>query len=101
MTDSSRFPTSLESDGSDAVHPDPDYSAVYVRLTTDAGCSGHGLAFTLGRGNEVICHCVDSLRFLVLGKQLKVMGIMWVALEVMTIPDCRIFLKTWASGCTE
>jgi len=66
-----RFPTSLESDGSDAVHPDPDYSAVYVRLTTDAGHSGHGLAFTLGRGNEVICHCVDSLRFLILGKQLK------------------------------
>ena len=68
----SRFPTSLESDGSDAVHPDPDYSAVYVRLTTDAGHSGHGLAFSLGRGNEIICHCVDSLRFLVVGKQLKV-----------------------------
>lgn len=66
-----RFPTSLESDGSDAVHPDPDYSAAYVRLTTDSGLSGHGLAFSLGRGNEIICHCVDSLRFLVVGKQLK------------------------------
>ena len=68
-----RFPTSLESDGSDAIHPDPDYSAVYVTLTTSGGQVGHGLAFTLGRGNEIVCHCVDSLRFLVLGKQLNVM----------------------------
>lgn len=66
-----RFPTSLESDGSDAIHPDPDYSAVYVTLTTSGGQVGHGLAFTLGRGNEIVCHCVDSLRFLVLGKQLN------------------------------
>ena len=45
-----RFPTSLESDGSDAIHPDPDYSAVYVVLRTDTGHHGYGLAFTLGRG---------------------------------------------------
>ena len=31
-----RFPTSLELDGSDASHPDPDYSAVYVTLVTDS-----------------------------------------------------------------
>jgi len=66
-----RFPTSLESDGSDAIHPDPDYSAVYVTLNTDDGHAGHGLAFTLGRGNEIVCHCVDSLRFLVVGKQVN------------------------------
>ena len=39
----------------------------YVTLTTDSGVKGFGLAFTLGRGNEIICHCVDSLRFLVIG----------------------------------
>jgi len=66
-----RFPTSLESDGSDAIHPDPDYSAVYVRLRTEGGAEGHGIAFTLGRGNEIVCHCVDSLRFLVIGKPLN------------------------------
>jgi len=67
-----RFPTSLESDGSDALHPDPDYSAVYVTLTTNKPeLSGFGLAFTLGRGNEVICHCVDSLRYLVVGVELS------------------------------
>ena len=67
-----RFPTSLEADGSDAIHPDPDYSATYVTLTMDNGHKGYGLAFTLGRGNEIVCHCVDSLRFLVIGVKLKV-----------------------------
>jgi len=66
-----RFPTSLEADGSDAIHPDPDYSACYVTLTTDNGYKGYGLAFTLGRGNEIVCHCIDSLRFLVVGAKLK------------------------------
>ena len=32
-----RFPTSLTADGTDAVHKDPDYSAAYVILHTDAG----------------------------------------------------------------
>jgi L-fuconate dehydratase len=49
-----RFPTSDSSDGSDAMHPDPDYSAAYVTLRTDApGLEGNGLAFTIGRGNEL------------------------------------------------
>ena len=50
-----RFPTSLAHDGSDAMNPDPDYSAAYVVLKTDApdGLAGHGLVFTIGRGNEI------------------------------------------------
>ena len=50
-----RFPTSRELDGSDAMNPDPDYSAAYVVLRTDAidGHEGHGFAFTIGRGNDV------------------------------------------------
>ena len=36
-----RFPTSRELDGSDAMNPDPDYSAAYVVLRTDtADCDG-------------------------------------------------------------
>lgn len=46
-----RFPTSRELTGSDAMNPDPDYSAAYVVLETDGGLYGHGLAFTLGTGN--------------------------------------------------
>ena len=51
-----RFPTSRSLDGSDAMHTDPDYSAAYVVLRTDAdvGIEGHGLTFTIGRGKEVV-----------------------------------------------
>ena len=80
-----RFPTSLEADGSDAIHPDPDYSASYVTLTMDNGCKGYGLAFTIGRGNEIVCHCIDSLRFLVIGVQLKVSEIKYWVLDCLSL----------------
>ncbi len=59
-----RFPTSRQLDGSDAMNPDPDYSAAYVVVHTDAGdgLEGHGFTFTIGRGNEVVCAAVDALR---------------------------------------
>ena len=64
-----RFPTSRALDGSDAMNPDPDYSAAYVILRTDAGdgLEGHGLTFTIGRGTEVVVAAVDALRPLVVG----------------------------------
>jgi len=65
-----RFPTSLSLDGSDAMNPDPDYSAAYVVLRTDAGdgLEGHGLTFTIGRGTEVVVAGVEALRSLVVGR---------------------------------
>ena len=50
-----RFPTSTSLDGSDAMNADPDYSAAYVRILTNAddGLEGHGFVFTIGRGNDV------------------------------------------------
>ena len=56
-----RFPTSRTLDGSDAMNPDPDYSAAYVVLRTDAGdgLEGHGLTFTIGRGTEVVVAAVE------------------------------------------
>ena len=65
-----RFPTSLGMDGSDAMNPDPDYSAAYVVLATDRGdgIAGHGLAFTIGRGTEVVVAAVHALRPLVVGR---------------------------------
>jgi L-fuconate dehydratase len=57
-----RFPTSQHLDGSDAMNPDPDYSAAYVVLhTNSSGLSGYGMTFTIGRGNEL---CVDAIRLL-------------------------------------
>ena len=66
-----RFPTSEEAHGSDAVHVDPDYSAAYVTLKTDAaGLAGHGFTFTIGRGNEIVCRAIESLLPLVVGRTL-------------------------------
>ena len=50
-----RFPTSRMLDGSDAMNPDPDYSAAALILRTDApdGLAGHAHVFTIGRGNEI------------------------------------------------
>jgi L-fuconate dehydratase len=57
-----RFPTSRTLDGSDAVNVDPDYSAAYVILHTDSpGIEGHGLTFTNGRGNNVVCAAIEAL----------------------------------------
>ena len=56
-----RFPTSKELSGSDAMHPDPDYSCAYVELETDhPQLNGYGLTFTLGRGNEL---CVAAAEY--------------------------------------
>ncbi|PSJ63006.1 L-fuconate dehydratase [Pseudaminobacter soli (ex Li et al. 2025)] len=66
-----RFPTSQSLDGSDAMNPDPDYSAAYVVLDTDKdGLAGHGLTFTIGRGNEVVCLAIQALKHLVVGLDL-------------------------------
>lgn len=64
-----RFPTSRMLDGSDAMNPDPDYSAAYVELRTDAadGLSGHGFTFTIGRGNEVMTAAIAALSDHVVG----------------------------------
>ena len=78
-----RFPTSRALDGSDAMNADPDYSATYVVLHTDApdGIEGHGLTFTIGRGNELCVAAVDALAPLVLGLRLDEiaadMGAFW------------------------
>ncbi|MBE7184777.1 MAG: L-fuconate dehydratase [Methylobacterium mesophilicum] len=65
-----RFPTSQSLDGSDAMNPDPDYSAAYVVLETDTGLEGHGLTFTIGRGNEICVAAIEAMRHLVVGLDL-------------------------------
>jgi L-fuconate dehydratase len=67
-----RFPTSRHLDGSDAMNPDPDYSAAYVILRTDGapGLEGHGMTFTIGRGNELCVAAIRALAPLVVGKTL-------------------------------
>jgi len=66
-----RFPTSQSLDGSDAMNPDPDYSAAYVILDTDEGLEGHGLTFTIGRGNDICCMAIRAMEHLVVGQDLE------------------------------
>jgi L-fuconate dehydratase len=68
-----RFPTSRTLAGSDAMNNDPDYSAAYVILQTDhpAGLEGHGMTFTIGRGNEVCVTAIHALAPLVIGRSLE------------------------------
>lgn len=64
-----RFPTSRSLDGSDAMNRDPDYSAAYVVLKTNKdGLEGHGLTFTIGRGNDLCVGAIKTLIPMVKGK---------------------------------
>jgi L-fuconate dehydratase len=77
-----RFPTSLSLDGSDAMNPDPDYSAAYVILrTNDPAFAGHGFTFTIGRGTEVCAQAIRALAPMVVGDQAEAlfadMGGLW------------------------
>ncbi len=66
-----RFPTSRHQIGSDAVNKDPDYSAAYCILETDAGLAGHGLTFTLGRGTQLVTAALEYLANIVRGRTLS------------------------------
>ena len=76
-----RFPTSDSLDGSDAMNPDPDYSAAYVILKTDSEHEGHGLTFTIGRGNDICVAAISAMKHLLVGIELdwirKDMGRFW------------------------
>ncbi|WP_207343694.1 enolase C-terminal domain-like protein [Arthrobacter sp. E3] len=65
-----RFPTSRDLDGSDAMNPDPDYSAAYLRIVTDSsdGHEGHGFVFTIGRGNDVETAAIKALTPYLMGR---------------------------------
>lgn len=84
VTHDLRAPTSISLAGSDAQHPDPDYSAAYVVLTTDGEHEGHGMTFTIGQGNDLCCAAIDALAPLVVGRRLAdvvdEMGAFWRSL---------------------
>src|SRR3981081_487650 len=83
LTHDVRFPTSRTLDGSDAMNPDPDYSAAYLRLLTDAddGLEGHGFVFTIGRGNDVQVAALHALEGHLAGRDVDAtladLGGMW------------------------
>ena len=66
-----RFPTSRDHIGSDAMNADPDYSAAYCIIRTDGGWEGHGLTFTIGRGNELCVAGIRAIGRLLVGRTLE------------------------------
>ncbi|MCM1014011.1 MULTISPECIES: enolase C-terminal domain-like protein [unclassified Brevibacterium] len=76
-----RFPTSASLDGSDAMNPDPDYSAAYLIVSTDADDSGHGFVFTIGRGNDIQTEAVRVIAETLIGREVEPiltdMGAFW------------------------
>lgn len=86
VTSDIRFPTSRSLAGSDAMNPDPDYSAAYVVLNTNSprGLEGHSLTFTIGRGNDLCVAAIEALKPLIVGKTLQSittdMGAFWYAI---------------------
>ena len=66
-----RFPTSRDLSGSDAMNPDPDYSAAYLTVRTDADDAGTSLVFTIGRGNDVQGAAIAALAPHLLGRDVE------------------------------
>ncbi|KAF8467110.1 enolase C-terminal domain-like protein [Russula ochroleuca] len=66
-----RFPTSLTGDGSDAMNVDCDYSSAYVSLFTDSNLVGHGMTFTIGRGNDIVCQAIKQVANRIVNKEIE------------------------------
>lgn len=66
-----RKQTSLDKTGSDAMNAAGDYSSAYCILHTDSEHSGHGMTFTIGRGNEIVCQAISLLADRIKGKTLE------------------------------
>lgn len=79
-----RFPTSLDKTGSDAMNEAGDYSAAFLILHTDTELEGHGMTFTIGRGNDVVCHALNYFGEMLKNKELseltKDIGSTWKSL---------------------
>ncbi|MCJ1448726.1 MAG: L-galactonate dehydratase [Stictis urceolatum] len=72
-----RFPTSLDKTGSDAMNAAGDYSSAYCILSTDSEHSGHGMTFTIGRGNEIVCAAILEVAARVRGRTLDSLTADW------------------------
>ncbi|KXH68899.1 L-galactonate dehydratase [Colletotrichum salicis] len=66
----SPIPTSLDASGSDAMNPAGDYSVAHIRLKTNTDVVGHGIAFTIGRGNDLCTAAARMMGERLIGKSL-------------------------------
>ncbi|ANB15616.1 hypothetical protein AWJ20_3253 [Sugiyamaella lignohabitans] len=67
-----RFPTSLDKTGSDAMNDAGDYSAAYIIFETDKpSLEGHGMTFTIGRGNDIVVYAIQYFAEKLKGRTLE------------------------------
>ena len=87
-----RFPTSETLDGSDAMNPDPDYSAAYLTIRTDAadGLTGDAFVFTIGRGNDVQVAALNALRDHLIGRDAEALFADMGAASRMLVHDSQL-----------
>ncbi|KAL8788055.1 MAG: hypothetical protein Q9195_007469 [Heterodermia aff. obscurata] len=66
------------------MNPDCDYSAAYCILHTNSPTTGHGMTFTIGRGNDIVClaitHTASKLMNRTLSSLVADMGATWRSL---------------------
>ncbi|KAK4134825.1 enolase C-terminal domain-like protein [Trichocladium antarcticum] len=72
-----RFPTSLDKTGSDAMNAAADYSSAYCILQTDSAYTGHGMTFTIGRGNDIVCAAIAHVAARIQGRTLASLVAHW------------------------
>ncbi|KAF4122114.1 L-galactonate dehydratase [Geosmithia morbida] len=72
-----RFPTSLDKTGSDAMNAAGDYSSAYCILKTDSDYTGHGMTFTIGRGNDIVCDAIVHVAGRLKGRTLSSLVADW------------------------
>ncbi|KAM0201184.1 hypothetical protein ACHAPA_002355 [Fusarium lateritium] len=72
-----RFPTSLDGTGSDAMNAAGNYSSAYCILETDSEYTGHGMTFTIGRGNDIVCAAINHVAERLQGRTLSSLVANW------------------------
>ncbi|KAJ9635830.1 L-galactonate dehydratase [Coniosporium tulheliwenetii] len=85
-----RFPTSLDKTGSDAMNAAGDYSSAYCILHTDSPHTGHGMTFTIGRGNEIVCAAITLLADRIRGADLDTLVSNWGATWRHLVSDSQL-----------
>ncbi|CAK7201457.1 L-galactonate dehydratase [Sporothrix eucalyptigena] len=86
-----RFPTSLDKTGSDAMNAAGDYSSAYCILeTNDPAFSGHGMTFTIGRGNDIVCSAINYIADRIRGRTLSSLTSDWGATWRHLVNDSQL-----------
>lgn len=84
------------------MNTDCDYSSAYVTLFTSSDLVGHGMTFTIGRGNDIVCSAIKEVAGRLKGKEIESlfanMGQTWDYL--CADPQLRWYATRYAEALT-